>query len=304
MVYDTIIIGAGIAGCTAAIYASREKMNFLLITKQFGGQFMESGEVLNYPGITKTTGAEFAMQMEKQLKFNNVKINEGEEVKEIKKKDANYIVVSDKAKYETQTVIIATGAKARKLRVPGEDNFAKRGVYYCAICDGPLLAGKDIAIMGGGDAALEAIDFMRNIAKNMYLININEKCNAHQYLVDRIKAMKNVQIINKARTTEIFGDQMVQGLKYEKDGKIKELKVQGAIVEIGRVPSTDFLKGFVKIEQDGHVKINCKTETSLPGIFAVGDCSSVHEYQYVIAAGQGCVSLIKAQRYISNKKQI
>ena len=302
MVYDTIIIGAGIAGSTAAIYAARERINFLLISKQFGGQFMESGEVLNYPGITKTTGAEFAMQMEKQLKFNGVKINEGEEVREIKKKRRNFLVITDKAKYETRTVIIAAGAKARKLRVPGEKKFAKNGVYYCAICDGPLLAGKDIAIVGGGNAALEAVDFMKNIAKRMYLININNKCNGHRYLVDRIKSMKNVEIINSAKTTEIFGSNSVEGLTYEKKGKIKELKVQGVIVEIGRIPSTGFLKGFVRIEQDGHVKINCRTETSVAGVFAAGDCASGHEYQYVIAAGQGCMALIKAQRYLSNAK--
>jgi len=302
MVYDTIIIGAGIAGSTAAIYAARERINFLLISKQFGGQFMESGEVLNYPGVTKTTGAEFAMQIEKQLKFNGVKINEGEEVKEIKKKRKNFLVITDKAKYETRTVIIATGAKARKLRVPGEKKFAKNGVYFCAICDGPLLAGKDVAIVGGGNAALEAVDFMKNIAKRMYLININNKCNAHRYLVDRIKSMKNVEIINSAKTTEIFGSASVEGLTYEKKGKIKELKVQGVIVEIGRMPSTGFLKGFVRLEQDGHVKINCRTETSVAGVFAAGDCASGHEYQYVIAAGQGCMALIKAQRYLSNTK--
>jgi thioredoxin reductase len=221
MIYDTIIIGAGIAGSTAAIYAARERMKFLLITREFGGQFMESGDILNYPGIIHTNGAEFAMQMEKQLEFNGVTVREGEEVKEIKRDGAGFQVVSDKAQHETRTVIIATGARPRKLRVPGEDKYAKKGVHYCAICDGPLFAGKDVAIIGGGNSALGAVDFMKNIAKKIYLVNIDEKFNAQKYLVDRIKVVKNVEIITSAKTTEIFGDDIVQGLRYEKNGKTK-----------------------------------------------------------------------------------
>jgi thioredoxin reductase len=301
MVYDTIIIGAGIAGCTAAVYAARNRMDFLILTKEFGGQFMESGEVLNYPGIVKTTGAEFSMKMEEQLKFNNVKMNEGEEVTSIAKKGANYVVNTNKGKYETQTVIIATGAHARKLNVPGEEKFAKKGVYYCAICDGPLLARKNVAIIGGGNSALEAVDFMKNIAKKIYIINNSDRFSCHQYLCEKVN-IRNVETIMNARTTEIYGKDFAEGIRYEQDGKTKSLEVSGVIIEIGRVPSTDFVKGFLKMDDSGHIKINCKTHTSEPGIFAAGDCASGHEYQYVISAGQGCMALIKAHRYISNKK--
>ncbi len=301
MVYETIIIGAGIAGCTAAIYAARNRMDFLLLTREMGGQFMESGEVLNYPGIIETTGAEFAATMEKQLKFNGISVRE-EQVTKIAKKGENFLVTTDKGRYETQTVIIATGAKPRKLGVPGEDRLAKRGVYYCAICDGPLLGGKDVAIIGGGNAALEAVDFMRNVAKKIYLVNIGDTFNAHEYLVERVRKMGNVTILNNSRTTEIVGKDSVTGMKYEQGGKTKELDVRGVIVEIGRVPNTDFVKGLVDIEEHGHIAINCRTETSVPGIFAAGDCASGHEYQYVIAAGQGCMALIKAHRYLSNRK--
>jgi alkyl hydroperoxide reductase subunit F len=302
MIYETIIIGAGIAGCTAAIYAARNRMDFLLLTKEFGGQFLESDQVLNYPGIVQTTGAEFASTLEKQLKFNGVKINDSEEVKEIKRKGKNFLVLTNKREYETQTVIIATGARARKLLVKGEDTYAKNGVYYCAICDGPLLAGKDVAIVGGGNSALEAADFMRNIAKKIYVINIGDKFIAHKYLIDRVTKMPNAQIITNAKTTEIFGAKTVHGLRYETEGRRHDLQVQGVIVEAGRSPNTEFVKGLLELDEHDHIKIDCQTVTSVPGIFAAGDCSSVHEYQYAIAAGQGCAALLKAHRYISNGK--
>ncbi|MFH1053356.1 MAG: FAD-dependent oxidoreductase [Candidatus Woesearchaeota archaeon] len=302
--YDTIIIGAGIAGCTAAIYASRKKMDYLLITDKFGGQFFESGEVLNYPGIQLTTGAEFAGIMEKQLKFNKVKLNEGELVKEIKKSGKNcYKVVTDKNKYLTKTIIIATGARARQLKVPGEQEFKNKGLTYCAVCDGPLFQGKDVAVIGGGDSAAEAVDFMLNIAKKVYLIVRGSNLTAHEYLQERLKQHKKVEILFNADTKEIIGDRFVSGIRLYHKGKKKEIKVKGVIVEIGRIPNTDFLKGFVKFDEHNHVLVDHWCYTSKPGIFSAGDCCSVHEYQYVIAAGQGCIALLKAARYLSKFKE-
>lgn len=300
--YDTIIIGAGIAGMTAAIYAARKNMKFEIISSEFGGQFMLSGEVLNYPGIVKTTGAEFASIMEEQMKFNNVKVV-GENVKEVKKKKDSFTVVTNKKKYDTKTIIITTGARARKINVPGEDEFARKGVAYCSICDGPLFSGKDVAIIGGGDAALEAVSFMENIAKKIYLVVMLDKLIGHEYLQE--KAMKNpkVKILFRAKTKEIVGEKFVTGLKYEQDGKLKELKVQGVIIEIGRVPNTELFKDTVKLDDHGHIEIDCQCNASVSGIFAAGDCASGHEYQYVIAAGQGCMALIKAARYLASRKE-
>ena len=300
--YELIIIGAGIAGQSAAIYAARKRMNFLLLTKELGGQFLESGEVLNYPGIIKTTGAELSSIMEKQLEFNGVKAKEGEEVKKIEKIKNGFRVFSDKGTYETKTLIIATGARPRKLGVPGEDEFARKGVAYCSVCDGPLFSGMDIAVVGGGNSALEAVDFTKDIARKIYLINKGKEFNAHEYLVEKVESYKNVEIIMDADTTEILGDKFVKGMIYERNAKLHTLEVRGVIIEIGRVPNTDFLKGFLDLDEDNHILIDCQGRTSVEVVFSSGDSASCHEYQYIISAGQGCIALLKAARYLANKR--
>ena len=298
-IYETIIVGAGIAGCTAAIYAARKKMNYLIIADKFGGQFMESGEVLNYPGIKETTGAEFSSKMEEQLKFNKVKVQTDTVLKKILKKNGNFLLKTSKGDYLTKTILLCTGSHPRKLGVTGEDKFQKMGVTYCAICDGPLFTKKDVAIIGGGDSAMEAVDFMDKIANKLYLIVRSDKLTAHEYLQESVKNNSKVEIIYNANTTEIFGDKFVTGMKYETGGETKELKVQGVFVEIGRVANTDFGKGLVEVDDHGHFVVNCSTETSVPGIYAAGDCSSVHEYQYVISAGTACLALLKAAKFLA-----
>ncbi len=300
--YETIIIGSGIAGMTAAIYASRKRMKFLFLAGEIGGQFLESGEVLNYPGIVKTTGAEFEKVMGEQLKFNEIEIKSGEMVKKIEKKDDNFNVFTDKGEYETKSVIIATGARSRELNVPGEKDYKKKGVHYCAICDGPLFGGKDVAVIGGGDSALEAVDFLLDIVNKIYIINIGKEFKAQEYLQEKLKSDK-VEIVNGAKTKEILGDgKFVTGLKYEQEGEEKQIDVQGVFVQIGRMPNTDLVKNLVEIDEHGHIVIDCSTKTSVKGVFAAGDCASGHEYQYVIAAGQGCMALLKAAKYLAGKK--
>ncbi|NQU79530.1 FAD-dependent oxidoreductase [Candidatus Woesearchaeota archaeon] len=299
--YDTIIIGAGIAGLTAAMYASRKKMKYEIISSDFGGQFMVSGEVLNYPGIVKTTGVEFSMKMEEQMKFNNVNFKT-ETVKEIKKEGDNFRVITDKTEYETGTIIIATGARARKINVPGEDRLANKGVTYCSICDGPLFGGKAVAVIGGGDSALEAVDFLKDIVSKIYMIVRGDSFTGHEYLIERAKNNPKIDVLFNSETTEILGDKFVEEIKYKQGDEEKDLTVQGIIIEIGRVPNTETFKDFVKIDDHNHIAIDCTTATSVPGIFAAGDCASAHEYQYIIAAGQGCMALIKAARYLAHKK--
>ncbi|MBW2971909.1 NAD(P)/FAD-dependent oxidoreductase [Candidatus Woesearchaeota archaeon] len=300
-VYDTIIIGAGIAGLTAAMYAARKRMRFEIISSDFGGQFMVSGEVLNYPGIVKTTGVELSQTMEEQMKFNSVKVRQ-ETVNEVVKKGDNFKVITDKGEYETKTVILATGSTPRKLGVPGEDKFAKKGVTYCSICDGPLFAGKEVAVVGGGSAALEAVDFLKDIVSKIHMLVNTDRFTGHEYLIDKVEKNRKVDVIFKADTAEILGDNFVTGIRYRKGGKEQQLKVQGVIIEIGRVPNSDTFQDLVKLDEHKHIMIDCQTQTSVPGIFAAGDCAAGHEYQYVIAAGQGCMALIKAARYLANRK--
>lgn len=300
--FDTIIIGAGISGLTAALYAARKRMTYKVITEQFGGQFMVSGEVLNYPGIVKTTGIEFSQIMEEQMKYNDVQVDV-EIVKEIKRKEKDFVVKTDKGEYLSKTVIIATGARARKIGVPGEEKLSKRGVTYCSICDGPLFSGMDVVVVGGGDAALEAVDFLKDIASKIYMLVRGDKFTGHEYLIERIKQNPKVEVLYNSSTTEIIGEKFVTGLKYKQKDEEHELNVKGIIIEIGRVPNTEVFKDFVKLDIHGHIDIDCQGHASAPGVFAAGDCASGHEYQYVIAAGQGCMALIKAARYLASRKE-
>ncbi len=299
--YETLIIGAGIAGCTAAIYASRKRMRFLVVAREFGGQFFESGQILNYPGIKETTGADFADMLQEQLDFNKIALNTGEEVNKIEvRDDGGFLVTSNREVYQAQTVIITTGSRPRKLRVPGEDKFMNKGVTYCSVCDGPLFADKEIAVIGGGNSALEGVDFVQRIAKKIHLINIGETFTGHESLIETVNSYDNVDIIHNAETLEIFGGKTVQGLKYKKGGETRELAVEGVIVEIGREPNTGFVKGFLELNEKEHIVIDCMGNASRKGVFAAGDCASGNEYQYAIAAGQGCIALLKAARYLAN----
>lgn len=300
--HDTIIIGAGISGLTAAIYASRKRMKFEIIASEFGGQFLESGEVLNYPGIVKTTGFEFSSKMDEQIKFNNVNVLV-ETARQVKKEGSNFKVVTDKKEYDTQTVIIATGARPRKLNVIGEDEFARKGVTYCSICDGPLFSGMDVAVIGGGDSALEAVDFLKDIVSKIYMLVHGENFTGHEYLIEKVKSNKKVEVFFNADAKQVLGEAFVTGLKYEQNAQEKQLAVRGVIIEIGRVPNVEAFKNIVELDDHQHIKIDCQGNTSTTGVFAAGDCASGHEYQYVIAAGQGCMALIKAARYLARKKE-
>jgi len=301
--YDTIIIGSGIAGCTAAIYAARKRMNFLLLTENIGGQFFESGNIFNFPGQLQITGANFSTLMEKQLAFNNIKPITGVRVTKLQQQRNHFQVVTNTKKYLTRSIIITTGARARELNVPGEQKYKQKGLTYCAICDGPLFKNKDVTIIGGGNSALEAADFLLNIAKKITILNLTDKFNAHEYLMENIRNNPKVKIINNAKTLEILGNTFVTGIKYQQGKQVKTLKTNGIFVEIGRVPNVDFAKGFLKLDEHQHIIIDQTTQTSIPGVFAAGDCSSVHEYQYVIAAGQGCTALLKAARYLAGSKK-
>ena len=297
---ETIIIGAGMSGLTAAIYASRKRMNYKIISTDIGGQFLVSGEVLNYPGIIQTTGVEFRSVMEKQMEANQVEITT-ETVKEVKKDGQNFEVVTDKNKYETKSIIIATGSKARKLNVPGEKRLSKRGVTYCAICDGPLFSDMTVAVVGGGDSAMEAVDFLREIAKKIYMLVRGDKLSGHEYLQERTKDNPKVEILYNADTKEILGDKLVSGIKFDQNGKERELDVRGVIIEIGRIPNVDPFRDLVEVDEHGHIQIDCQMKTNIPGIYAAGDCASGHEYQYVISAGQGCMALLKVARYLAGR---
>jgi alkyl hydroperoxide reductase subunit F len=300
LMYELIIIGAGPAGITAAVYAARKKIKFLIISKDIGGQAAWSGDIENYTGYQFVTGPELAMKFEEHMKQFKVELKEGEEIKTLEKSGENYKITTDKGSYEAQAVIIASGKKPRMLGVPGEVKFKSKGLTYCATCDGPLFTGKDVAVIGGGNSALDAALQMMKIANKVYLINVNPKLGGDAIMREKVEKDPKVEILNNTRTKEILGDKFVTGMKIEKEGRIQDIKVQGIFVEIGLIPNTDFVS-VVKKNKTGEVIVDANAKTSAPGIFAAGDVTDQPEKQIIIAAGEGAKALLGVFSYLAHK---
>ena len=299
--YDMMIIGAGPAGITASIYAARNKMNFCIITKDIGGQAAWSGDVENYTGYQLVTGAELVSKFEEQMRKYNSDLKENEEVKSVRRGKGVISVETTKGKYETRTLLIASGKKSKELNVPGEKEFKNKGLTYCATCDGPLFTGKDVAVIGGGNSALDAAMQLVKIVRHMYIINISPAITGEKILADKISRNEKVAILNNARVTSVFGNIMVEGISVKTKNEDKDLPVQGVFVEIGLVPNSDFAEGVEKNERM-EIKVNCHNETNLPGVFACGDVTDVPEKQIVIAAGEGAKAALSAFRYLSKQE--
>jgi len=312
---DLIVIGGSAAGCSAAIYAARRNLNFKMITDGIGGEVALSGVVNNWPGIISIQGFELAQKFIEHVKSYNVDIEQGWKVEKIEP-EKNYFIVSAKnaageeKKFKTKAVIISTGIHPRKLGVPGEKEFDRRGVTYCTVCDGPLFKGKTTATVGSGNSALESALMMNGIAKKVYLIskyadtpeNIGGFPKGENILIDKVKSLPNVEIIYGAQTTEIIGDGKVSALKYkDASGEIKELAVEGIMVHAGQNPNSQFVD-FINKDKLGQIIIDEKCRTSAPGIFAAGDVTTIPYKQIGISAGQGIISALASIEYINRWK--
>lgn len=309
MIYDLIIIGTGPAGMTAAIYAARRKINFLIIGLALGGQMTWSSDVGNYPGCRIMTGVELTQKFQENLKDYNIQTKE-EEVYDIRKKAKNFIVKTKDNQYETKSIIIASGKSPRKLNVPGEEKFLGKGISYCAVCDAPLHKNKIVAVIGGGNSALDSAIMLSKYAKELYLIDINSKLGGEPHLKDSVLKNKQIKIISSAKTTAITGDKFVNGLKYLKDNKEQTLNIDGIFIEVGLVTNCGFAK-IVKRNKWGEIMIfrstrtNDENLTSVPGIFAAGDVTDIPAKQIIVAAGEGSKAALACFDYlekIKNKK--
>lgn len=296
--YDLIIIGGGPAGITAAVYAARKGMNFILITKDIGGQTLLTSTVENYTGYQFISGMELVSKFEEHMRKYNIPIKENEAVVDISKQGDTIIVKTDKGVYNARTVIIASGKRSRELGVPGEKEFHNRGLTYCATCDGPLFAGKDVTVIGGGNSALDAALQLINIARKIYLIDIAPVFKGDAIMQEKIKKSNKVVIFTHTRVLNIQGDKMITGITVQRKGKEENISVQGIFVEIGLMPNSEFTSILEKNEY-GEIIINCSTETNVPGIFAAGDVTNVQDKQIIIAAGEGSKATLSAFRYIS-----
>lgn len=300
-IYDLIIIGAGPAGITAAVYAARKKMDILVITKDIGGQASWSGDIQNYTGYQFISGPELAVKFEEHMRKFDFEIKENEEVKELILRKGTFLVKTDKDNYQTKAAIVASGKKSRELGVPGEQEFKNKGLTYCATCDGPLFAGRDVAVIGGGNSALDATLQLIKIANRIYIINFTDNLTGDGIMQEKIRADKKVSIFNNSRVKEILGDSFVQAIKIEEDKEEKTLDVQGIFVEIGLIPNSDFAVDLEKNERK-EVVVNQRNETNIPGVFAAGDVTNVPEKQIIIAAGEGAKAVLSAFRYLSTRK--
>lgn len=302
MIYDLIIIGGGPAGITAGIYAARKKINTLLIAKEFGGQMNKAHEVENYPGITSAIGIDLTKKFVEHLKKFDIEFKEGKNVRETKKTNAEFeVILEDGEKFESKTIIIASGKNPRPLKVSGEEKFLGKGVTYCSVCDTPLFKGKDVAVIGGGNAGLDAAMDLTKYANKIYVLEFGEKFLGDESTQEKLEASGKVEMITNAAIKEIRGDKFVKSLIYEdrKTGKTRELKVEGVFVEIGYVPSSGFIKDLVKFNKAGEIIINQKdNSTKTPGVFAAGDVTDVVYKQIIIAAAEGAKAALSAYNYL------
>ena len=295
---DLIIIGAGPAGITAAVYAARKKMDLLVISKDIGGQTAWSGDIENYTGYQFVTGPELVAKFEEHMKKNNIALKENEDVTVIERKKDKVFVKTDKGEYEAKTVIIASGKRSMELGVPGEEEFKNKGLTYCATCDGPLFSEKDVAVIGGGNSALDAALQLIKIANHVYIINIVKELTGDLIEQDKLKNSKNVTIMNESQVTAVLGDKFVNAIKIKTKDSEKEIPVQGVFVEIGLIPNSGFAKVLDKNEKQ-EIKVDSHNYTNIPGIFAAGDVTDVPEKQIIIAAGEGAKATLGAFRYLS-----
>lgn len=304
--YDVVIVGAGPAGLTAAIYTARRAMKTLVISKDVGGQIALTDDVANYPGFNSIGGLELAQKFQEQAAKSGAEML-FEEVCGIEKGGQGFIVnTGGKKSIKTKTVILAFGLTPRNLDVPGEKELTGRGVTYCATCDGPLYKGKDVVVVGGGNSALDAAEYMSKIANKVYLLVRKDKFRGEQVLAQQVHDAPNVEVMFNTSTTAVLGKDSVEGLSYETtDGKKGELKVQGIFIEIGHLASTKWLSNLnLELTERSEIKITDDCETNVPGIFAAGDITQITYKQAVISAGEGCKAALQAYRFLQGDKPL
>ena len=303
--YDLMIAGAGPAGLTAAVYAARKKMDILLISKDIGGQTLLTSAVENYMGYQYITGKELIQKFEEQVKIHPIDLAIGEEVDAVKLEEGAIKVHTKSGKEAVgRAAIIASGKRPRPLNVSGEKELVGRGVSYCAVCDAPLFSGREVAVVGGGNsAATAAIDLIK-IANKIYVINLRKSWQAGPVLVEQVEKSEKVRKFFGYEVREILGRDRVEGIvvKSLETQQTEKLRVQGIFIEIGLIPNSEFVTGLVELNKDGEIVVDCACRTSVPGIFAAGDVTSVPEKQIIVAAGEGAKAALSAYNYLLANK--
>jgi alkyl hydroperoxide reductase subunit F len=297
---ELVIIGGGPAGMTAAVYAARKRLDAVLISKDLGGQPMWTGRIENYMGYQYIEGFELMSKFEEQVKQFPLEQKIGSQAVSLRRIDGGFEVKTDSGEtHQAKAAIIATGKRPRSLNVPGEERLKGKGVTYCAVCDGPVFAGQKVAVIGGGNSALEAADDMSRIAEQVYVVSVTP-FTGDKVLVERVQGASNVTAFLEHEVLSISGETLADGIEIRdlKTRKQKRLDVSGIFVEIGLVPNSDLVKGLVALNEQGEVVVNCRSETDVPGLFAAGDVTTVPEKQIVISAGEGAKAALQAHKYL------
>jgi alkyl hydroperoxide reductase subunit F len=305
--FDLTIIGGGPAGVAAGVYAARKQLKTLFIAKEFGGQSVVSDEIQNWIGTDKISGIDLAKKLEGHLRAyagDFVTIKDALEVLSVSKLDEGFTVETTSGSFETKTVLITTGSSRRKLTMPGAAEFDGRGISYCASCDGPIYAGGDVVVVGGGNAAFESAAQLLAYCKSVTLLNRTENFKADEVTVKKVSAHPNFKILTNVETISITGDKFVSGLTYKNinTGEENTLAVTGVFVEIGAIPATGFVKDLVNLNAFGAVVTDPKNQAaSVEGIWAAGDCTDGLYHQNNIAAGDAVKALEDIYLYLKAK---
>ncbi|MGV3495115.1 MAG: alkyl hydroperoxide reductase subunit F [Ramlibacter sp.] len=300
--YDVLIVGGGPAGAAAAVYAARKGIRTGIASERFGGQVLDTLGIENFISVKETEGPKFAMALEEHVRHYDVEIVNLQRAKGLRQ--ANGLVEVDLesgATLKGKTVILSTGARWRTLGVPGEQEYRNKGVTFCPHCDGPLFKGKPVAVIGGGNSGIEAAIDLAGIVRHVTVIEFGTELRADAVLQKKLKSLPNVDVILNAQTTEVAGDgQKVSGLVYKDraSGEEKRVAVEGVFVQIGLVPNTEWLKGTLELSKHGEIIVDARGATSLPGVFAAGDCTTVPFKQIIIAAGDGAKAALSAFDYL------
>lgn len=302
--HDLVIVGGGPAGCSAAVYAARSRINTLLVTEDFGGQLLLTDSVENYLGFPHQSGTGIAERYEEHVNDYEEYVTVAREtVEAITQQDDGFSVETGGDEHTATAVIVATGTTAKRLDVPGEEAFRNKGVHYCSVCDGPLYGGETLAILGGGYSGTEGALFLSDIAETVYLLNYGDELSGEAITLEQLPEQDNIEVIHNADTQRFEGDEMLERLVYRdrETGEEHTLEVAGAFIEIGRAPNNAFVPEDVEKTEDGHIKTDANGRTNVPGFFAAGDVSDIAEEQAILAAGEGCAAALQVGRYLKEQ---
>jgi len=301
--YELAILGGGPAGVAAGVYAARKKISTVFLTKDFGGQSVNSDSIENWIGNVSLSGSDLATMLEKHLRAQEgLDIVDGVSVSDIKDKGDFFVVEASGKTFEARRLLVALGSRYRRLDVPGETDFEGKGVFYCSICDAPLMKDKVVAVVGGGNSAFEAVIDLLPYAQKIYLLVRSDVFKGDPVYQDRVKNEKSVEIITNANVTRVSGDRFVSGVSYKQagDDKEKNLNVSGVFVEIGSVPNSGSLKGMVEFNERGNIVVDHQTfQTSHPRVWAAGDITDSRYNQLNPAVGDGVKAVLNVYDQIN-----